>query len=108
MSKDDCARKSKRLKRQIKELEASIKVIEKEIETLIKNDETLLKQHKLLLSVDGVGKQTATKMIVETNAFQDFDNGRQFCCHAGVAPFRHDSGIVSVRKIKSPTGQIKA
>jgi hypothetical protein len=26
-------------------------------------------------------------MIVETGAFRDFDNARQFCCHAGVAPF---------------------
>ena len=31
-------------------------------------------------------------MIVETNAFRDFDNGRQFCCHAGVAPFKYNSG----------------
>jgi Transposase and inactivated derivatives len=92
MSKDDYAKKSRRLKRQIKELEASIAEIEQEIDELINNDEMLSRQHELLLSIDGIGEQTAIKMIVETNAFRDFDNGRQFCCHAGVAPFKYDSG----------------
>jgi transposase len=31
-------------------------------------------------------------MTVGTNAFRDFKNGRQFCCHAGVAPFSYESG----------------
>ena len=92
MSKEDYTKKSKRLKRQIKELSASIAEIEQEIETLIKSDEMLSRQHDLLLSVDGIGEQTAIKMIIETNAFRDFDNGRQFCCHAGVAPFKFHSG----------------
>ena len=96
MSEEDYAKKSRRLRRQIKELEASIAEIEREIEELIKNDDMLARQHELLLSVDGIGEQTAVKMIVETNAFRDFDNGRQFCCHAGVAPFKYDSGT-SVR-----------
>ncbi|MDR2927687.1 MAG: IS110 family transposase [Cytophagaceae bacterium] len=42
--------------------------------------------------MDGAGKKVAVKMIVTTNAFKDFDTGRQFCCHAGVAPFKYDSG----------------
>lgn len=92
MSKEDYASKSKRLKKLIRGLEESIVTIEKEIESLIKSDTTLSQQHELLLSIDGVGKRTAVKMIVETNAFRDFDNGRKFCCHAGVAPFKYDSG----------------
>jgi transposase len=52
----------------------------------------LSNQHKLLCSIDGVGEKTAVKMIVETNAFKDFDNARKFCCHAGVAPFEYSSG----------------
>jgi transposase len=92
MSREDYAAKRKRLKNLIKDLEESVAAIEKEIERLIKSDQTLSRQHELLLSVDGVGEQIAVKMIVETNAFRDFDNGRQFCCHAGVAPFRYDSG----------------
>jgi len=92
MDKDDYKKKSKRLKSLINELTEAIKQIEKEIQKVIDNNETLSNQHKLLLSVDGVGEQTAIKMIVETNAFQDFKNPRKFCCHAGVAPFSFTSG----------------
>jgi transposase len=99
MSNDDYTKKSKRLKGLIKELESSIVAIEKEIERLIKSDETLSNQHRLLLSIDGVGDQTAVKMIVETNAFRDFNNARKFCCHAGVAPFQYTSGS-SIRSRK--------
>jgi transposase len=103
MSKEDYEAKRKRLQRQIKELGQSISEIEQAIECLIDGDEMLKRQHELLLSIDGVGKRTAVKMIVETNAFRDFKNGRQFCCHAGVAPFKYDSGS-SVRS-KSKVSQ---
>jgi len=92
MSKEDYRKKSQRLKRQISELDTSITEIEQEIKQLIDEDETLKRQHELLTSIDGIGEKVAVKMIVETNAFRDFNNGRQFCCHAGVAPFRYDSG----------------
>jgi transposase len=78
--------------RVLKELEVAIGEIEAKIRDLIDSDEMLKRQHELLLSVDGVGERTAVKMIVETNAFRDFDNARKFCCHAGVAPFKYDSG----------------
>jgi transposase len=32
------------------------------------------------------------EMIVETNAFRDFQDLRKFCCHVGVAPFSFSSG----------------
>jgi transposase len=92
MSPADYVAKQKRLQRQIRELDTSIDEIELTVEQLIDGDETLKRQHELLLSIDGVGEKVAVKMIVETNAFRDFDNGRQFCCHAGVAPFKYDSG----------------
>jgi len=92
MSQEDYQRKSKRLKNLVKELDESIAQIDREITRLIDEDETLRRQHELLCSVDGIGERIAVKMIVETNAFRDFDNGRQFCCHAGVAPFKYDSG----------------
>ena len=92
MSKSDYQKKSKRLEKLIRELEECIVCIEGEIERLIESDQTLSKQHKLLCSIDGVGDKTALKMIVETNAFKDFDNARKFCCHAGVAPFKYTSG----------------
>jgi transposase len=101
MSKADFADKKKRLSKQLKALEANIYAIDKKIKKLIANDETLSNQHELLCSVDGVGTVTATMMIVETNAFKDFDNARKFCCHSGVAPFEYTSGssVRSKRKV---------
>jgi transposase len=92
MSKEDYTDKSKRLKRVMKHLEKSIAELEQKISRLIQTDEVLKRQHELLCSIDGVGKQTAVKMIVATNAFKDFATGRQFCCYAGVAPFSYESG----------------
>ena len=81
--------------------------IEQEIKQLVESDEVLSKQHELLCSIDGIGNQTAVKMIVETNAFQDFSNARKFCCHAGVAPFQHTSGssILVLRKVRGTFSQ---
>jgi hypothetical protein len=103
MSKENCAAKSKRLKRQIRELELSVIEIEQATERLTDGYETLKRQHELLLSINGAGKKAAAKMIAETNAFRNFKNGRQFCCHAGVAPFRYDSGssIMSKNRVFS-------
>jgi transposase len=92
MSEEDYAAKCRRLKRQIGDLETAIAEIECAIKALVNEDETLKRQRKFLLSMDGVGQQTVIKMIVTTNAFRDFRNGRQFCCHAGVAPFSYNSG----------------
>ena len=92
MSQEDYKRKSKRLNKLILELEDAINQIEQEIQSIIDKDDTLSNQHKLLCSVDGIGDRTAIKMIVETNAFQDFKDPRKFCCHAGVAPFEYTSG----------------
>jgi transposase len=92
MSGDDYQDKAKRMDSVLKELDKAIDAIEAKIRDLIDSDRMLKSQHALLLSVEGVGERTAIKMIVETNAFRDFNNARKFCCHAGVAPFKYDSG----------------
>jgi len=92
MSPEDYKRKSKRLEELMNCLEKTIAIIEQQIQQLIDNDDTLSNQHKLLCSVDGIGDRTATKMLVATNAFKNFDNARKFSCHAGVAPFQYTSG----------------
>lgn len=47
---------------------------------------------QLMLSIEGIGRKTALKMILETQAFTRFTDSRKFCCHAGVAPFSYLSG----------------
>ncbi len=104
-------KKHKRLMGLINNLNITIKQIELEIQELIDCDETLSRQHQLLCSIDGIGERTSIKMIVETNAFKDFNNPRKFCCHAGVAPFSYTSGssIRSKKKVsKRADRSIKA
>lgn len=68
-----------------------IKIDEKIIE-LIKSDEQLKYLFKIVSSVDNVGPVIATAVIVETNEFKKFNNGKKFACYTGVAPFEHSSG----------------
>ena len=84
--------KAQRLQKLINQYEQFIKDIEAEIEKLIQENETIKHQSKLLQSIPGVGKQTAMAMIVATRCFTLFNNGRQFCCYAGTAPFVYNSG----------------
>ncbi len=69
------------------------KQINKETTSIIRKNSVLQNQYYLLTSVEGVGDKLAIKMIVETNAFKNFNNARKFCCHAGVAPFSYTSGL---------------
>jgi len=56
-------------------LSKQIKAVEKEMNLIIKNDDTLNEQFKLIISVKGVGSQTAIFMIVYTDSFQNLKHG---------------------------------
>jgi transposase len=40
----------------------------------------------------GMGRVTASELIISTNEFKDFDSAKKLACYAGVAPFEHSSG----------------
>lgn len=84
--------KSKRLKTLISSLEQVIKTIEEEMSIIIESSKVLSRQMELLTSIDGIGRIVAMNMIIITEAFTRFENSRQFCCYAGVAPFSYTSG----------------
>jgi len=77
-------------------LKKDLKKINDKIQEVIKSDEKLSKLYKIVVSVENVGPVVATAMITETNEFRRFDNGKQFACFTGVAPFQYTSGT-SVR-----------
>lgn len=84
--------RSRRLGKHIALLSSSIIAIDKRLETLFEENERLKEQKKILTSINGVGPQVALHTIVATQSFTKFENGRQFACHAGVAPFSFESG----------------
>ena len=50
------------------------------------------KHFRLITSVVGIGMITAIAFLIYTQDFTAFENGRQFACYAGVAPFEYSSG----------------
>jgi len=83
-------------KQSIKALEEDIKKTEDEIKKVIANDEKLKEIFSIIESVPGVGKITATEIVINTNEFKKINDPRKYACYAGVAPFEHSSGT-SVR-----------
>ncbi len=79
-----------------KALKKDLEGINKKIETIIADDPYLSVLFKRITSVEGVGKVTATEMIICTNEFKKFSDAKKFACYSGIAPFEHRSGT-SVR-----------
>jgi transposase len=76
----------------IKYLTKQIADIEKEIMIIIRSHDKLKEQYELIISVKGVGRQTALFMIVYTHGFTKFKTWRKFASYCGIAPFPNSSG----------------
>jgi transposase len=77
----------------LKALALDIESVEKEMQIVIENDVELKRMFGLITSVDGIGKVTATQVIITTNEFKDINDPKKFACYAGVAPFTKESGL---------------
>ena len=79
-------------KASLKTLDEDIKRIELKMDQVIAADAELKKLFSIVTSVDGIGKVTATEMIITTNEFKDITDPAKFACYSGVAPFEYSSG----------------
>ena len=77
----------------LKAIDADLDRAEKAINNLIAKDPELKRLFNLVTSVNGIGKVTATQILITTNEFKDISNPKQYACYAGVAPFIEESGI---------------
>ena len=77
-------------------LSKQIEIVEKEMMEIIKSDKKLYREFMLIISIKGVGTQTALFMIAYTDGFTKFKNWRKFASYCGTAPFTNQSGT-SVR-----------
>ena len=98
------------LEQHIQRLEKSIKAVNEAIEKVIASDPELKQNFDLIQSVKGIGLIAATMMLVITQNFTQFDDGRKFACYAGTAPFEHSSGLTKGRTRVHPMAnkQMKA
>lgn len=75
---------------EINRLSKKIKELEKKLNEFIKQyDAEML---SLLCSIKGIGKATATILIIETNGFKDFDSAKKLASFFGLAPTETSSG----------------
>jgi transposase len=72
--------------------EKDVRNVKERILAVIEGDQGIKRLYDLITSVRGVGFVTATSLIVATNEFKDIGEGRKLACHAGCAPFDHQSG----------------
>ncbi len=92
MDRETFREKSRRLKMLIRCTQKALEEIDEQMRNVIYSSAELYRQMTLLQTIEGVGPVVALNMIVATGAFTRFDNHRQFCCYAGVAPFSYTSG----------------
>jgi transposase len=78
----------------LKAIDADLERADNKIDELIAADPELSRLFSLVTSVSGVGKVTATQILITTNEFKDINNAKQYACYAGVAPFTNDSGKI--------------
>jgi transposase len=52
----------------------------------------LKQQHDLLISIPGIGSQTAAVLLAEIGRIEDYQNARQLAAHAGLTPCERSSG----------------
>jgi transposase len=78
------------LKRSLKSLQKEIKQLEDKLTQLVKQD------HQELLTkietIPGIGRRTASMLIVLTGGFTRFDSASQLCSFAGITPIIRESG----------------
>jgi transposase len=76
----------------IKSLENEIMKVEKSIDDVIDKNPTLNENMSLLTSIQGVGKQTAYKVLSHIPDMNCFANAKQFAAFIGISPRQHQSG----------------
>jgi transposase len=84
--KEGCAESLKAVKNDLDK-------VEQKMDAIIKSDATLSHLYQLVYSVSGIGKHTATQLLIKTNEFKNIGDPKSFACYAGVAPFKSESGL---------------
>lgn len=92
LNKKYMASKKKRMDKLIRQLTKAIDEIEAQIEKLIDADPLIKENFESMVSIVGIGRETAIATIVATENFTRFDDPKKFVCHAGCAPYKYFSG----------------
>jgi transposase len=81
----------------LEELDQQIEDLQEAIDRHIEQHEHLAEQRRLLMTIPGIGMQTAAGVLAELGDWQRFESARQVAAYAGLTPTHHTSGT-SVRR----------
>ena len=85
------------IERHIKFLEQNLEQLRSDMQILIKQHEHMCEKVKLLISIPGIGKETAAIIIGEIFVAGEFKSERGVACYAGLSP-RHGLSGTSVNR----------
>ena len=80
------------IEQSIDRLDAEIVSISQAVSELIDGDQHLSRSQKLLLSIPGIGQQSAAILLAEIPDFLAFGHNKQISAFAGLSPQEHTSG----------------
>jgi transposase len=89
-SRDDLVTTS--LQRVIDHLAAEIAQVEQQIQKQIEQQPDLKEKQELLMSIPGIGQQTATQLLAEMPNLATYPSAKQAAAHAGLTPAHRSSG----------------
>lgn len=83
----------KALKKIVSQLDEQISILEKEAARTVSDDDDLSAKKNLLLSIPGIGEQTAHIILAETKGKpENFDSSRKLVAYVGLSPSKRQSG----------------
>jgi transposase len=80
------------IERHLQFLEQNAQEVRADIKKLISDHPALKEKVQLLLSIPGIGRDTAAIILAEVLGAGDFKNQRSLACYAGLSPRHHTSG----------------
>lgn len=91
----------------IKTLDAEIKLTRKKIREHLNRHPDLKADHDLLVSITGIGAQTATLLLAEIQHLRQYKHARQAAAYAGLSPMLLESGTSLKHSRLSKTGNAR-
>lgn len=88
----DLAEITRHMEAQQTGLTEQLRQVDRKIRELLRSYNSRRGQYELLISIPGIGPIIAGWLLVYTEGFTRFENGRQLACFVGSAPFPKQSG----------------
>jgi len=80
------------LRRVIDNLNQEMEQVKQQIHDLVDQDPDLKEKRDLLVTIPGIGEQTATQLLAEMPKLEQFPSAKQAAAHAGLTPSERTSG----------------